>query len=128
MPPEVRSARLTPDGVRYFNDVDRQQMHERAKLIAAQVAAREPLRIEMDELSRLPEFLGGRDSKPTQTIVLHVGRGKAITVKPNGRTEVAAIEEMLLRKLEEPRVVRHAGRPAQGLVIARNLGKTGKRQ
>lgn len=128
LPPETRYARLTPDGVKYANDSDRQEAYARAVARVRAAAARETLRLESGEVNDLPALLGGRSARPTQNLVVYFPGGqKVIQMAPQGRLEAAAIQETLLRKLEEgvapPRIMKKPN-PATQLVIAQALGKT----
>ena len=133
LPPEVRAARLTPEGVRYGSDDDRRLAFERARRTALHLAAREPIRLELDELSDFPSLLGGRAARPTQPVILYFPGGqKVVAVGGFGRLEAAEIQETLYRKAEErtPQPKRKKAGPAGDLLIARKMAPAlgGKRR
>jgi hypothetical protein len=127
-PREVRDSKLTPEGVRYFNDVDRNQVYQHMLAKARAQAAREPIRLEADELGSLPALLGGRAARPTQPVILYDAHGR-VHVVSGKMPEAAELQEILQRKTEEP------ARPAPiqketaatKLVVARLVGKTQRR-
>lgn len=104
--PAVRYAHLTPDGVRYANDVDRREEVARAASKAMAAIDKDAIRLEPADVPNFCEMMGGPNVIVTKTVILVESPTRAhITHTPPRAPGMSAarLQDVLMRKLEETR-------------------------